>query len=206
MRWHVAEMQEIFPSLPAFFIFYTFFCGVFVMTTDLVLAVYLFVDKRSFIRDPDAGTARWQRLPVLLLGNKCIVWHFENFREVTSSKNRLLILAGQGAVLIPGVVLVSPNKLSMRHHAVCDRCSVQPEYWNTWKPRRDRTFLLNTRTANTDGGHNATVPTIPLNKAAFAFYIGKKSLLWKPVLILQFSQIFCRGTMGRAVSVLTKRI
>jgi len=43
------------------------------MTIDLVLVVYVFVDKRSFIRDPDAGTARRQRLLVLLLGNECIV-------------------------------------------------------------------------------------------------------------------------------------
>jgi hypothetical protein len=40
--------------------------------------------------------------------------------------------------------------------------------------RQDRTFLLNTRPTTTNGGHNAAVPTIPLNKAAFAFYRGKK--------------------------------
>jgi len=43
------------------------------MTIDLVLVFYVFVDKRSFIRDPDVGTARRQRLLVLLLGNECIV-------------------------------------------------------------------------------------------------------------------------------------
>ena len=176
------------------------------MTIDFALVVYVFVDKRSFIRDSDAGTARRQRLPVLLLRHKCIVWHFENFRYITSSKNRLLILAGQGTVLIPDVILVSPNKLSMRHHAAWDRCSFWPGYWNTCKPRRDRTFLLNTRTTTTNGGHNATVPTIPLNKAAFASYRGKKSLLWKPVLILQLSRIFCWGTMVREVPDLTERI
>jgi hypothetical protein len=36
------------------------------------------------------------------------------------------------------------------------------------------TFLLNTRSTITIGNHSATVPTIPLNKAAFAFYRGKK--------------------------------
>lgn len=43
------------------------------MIIDLVLVVYVFVDTRSFIRDPVAGTACRQRLPVLLLGNECIV-------------------------------------------------------------------------------------------------------------------------------------
>jgi hypothetical protein len=68
--------------------------------------------------------------------------------------------------------------------------------WNAETPRTDHTFLLNTRPATTNGGHTATVPTIPLNNAAFAFYRGKKSLLWKPVLIPLSLQVFCERMEG----------